>query len=53
MMLVTGAGGFVGGAIMRHCDGAVACPSLRDACEEDVLRFVEESGSHTHDLFIF
>ncbi|MBR5134875.1 MAG: sugar nucleotide-binding protein [Clostridia bacterium] len=43
MMLVTGASGFVGAAIMERCEGAVACPSLKGCTEADVARLVEES----------
>ena len=45
MILVTGAGGFVGGKIMQVCEGVVACPSLRGASEDDVCRIVYESGA--------
>ena len=47
MILVTGAGGFVGGKIMEMCDGVIACPSLKNATEEQVRRIVEESGVDT------
>lgn len=47
MKLVTGAGGFVGKRIMRLCKDTIACPSLRNVSEEDVLRIVEESGCDT------
>lgn len=47
MILVTGAGGFVGGKIMSACRGVVAAPSLRGATESDVRRIVEESGADT------
>ena len=45
MMLVTGATGFVGQKIMQMCEGAAACPSLRNATEDEVRRVVEESGA--------
>ncbi len=45
MILVTGASGFVGGAIMRMCDDVVACPSLRGLSEEAIKRIVEDSGA--------
>lgn len=44
-MLVTGAKGFVGRKIMEYCKDAIACPSLRDASEDEVKRIVEESGA--------
>ena len=47
MILVTGAGGFVGKRIMQQCKNTIACPSLRNASWEDVLRIVEESGADT------
>ena len=43
MILITGATGFVGGEIMRRCQGAIASPSQRDATEEGILRTVGES----------
>ncbi len=45
MILVTGAGGFVGSEIIKRCKDAVACPSLRDAAEDEVKRIVAESGA--------
>ena len=45
MILVTGATGFVGAKIMQMCANAVACPSLRNATEDQVRRIVEESGA--------
>ncbi len=47
MILVTGASGFVGSKIMAHCRDVVACPSLKNATEEDVRRIVSESGADT------
>ena len=47
MMLVTGAGGFVGGKILQLCRDAVACPSLKGLSEDDIKRLVEESGADT------
>jgi len=47
MILVTGAGGFVGGKIMQMCSGVMASPSLRGADEDTVKRIVEESGADT------
>ena len=40
MILVTGATGFVGEKIMQVCKDTVACPSLRNATEEQVKRIV-------------
>ena len=45
MILVTGATGFVGQTIMQLCPGTVACPSLRNATEDTVLRILEETGA--------
>ena len=45
MMLVTGAGGFVGKKIMQMCKDTIPCPSLRNVSEAEVLRIVEESGA--------
>jgi len=45
MILVTGANGFVGAKLTACCPDTVACPSLRDATEEQVRRLVEESGA--------
>lgn len=47
MILVTGANGFVGHKIMQMCRDVVACPSLRDASEDEVRRVVEQSGADT------
>lgn len=47
MILVTGATGFAGQKIMELCKDTVACPSLRNASAEDVLRIVEASGADT------
>ena len=45
MILVTGATGFVGQTIMRMCKDTVACPSLRNAAEDEIRRIIEE-----HDI---
>ena len=45
MILVTGATGFVGQAILEMYPDAVACPSLRGASENEVRRIVAESGA--------
>ena len=47
MILVTGAGGFVGQKIMQMRTDVIACPSLRGVSEEGVRRIVEESGADT------
>lgn len=47
MILLTGATGFVGQAILRSRHDVIVCPSLRDASKEDVRRMVEESGADT------
>ncbi len=47
MILVTGATGFVGQKIMQMCKDTVACPSLRNASEDEILRIMEESGADT------
>ena len=44
MILVTGANGFVGNKIMQLCKDTLACPSLREATEDEIKRIVEESG---------
>lgn len=47
MILVTGAGGFVGSTIVRLCRDAVACPSLQGRSEDEIRRLVEDSGADT------
>jgi dTDP-4-dehydrorhamnose reductase len=47
MILVTGAGGFVGNKIMQTRKDVIACPSLRGASEDDVRRIVESAGVDT------
>ena len=47
MVLVTGASGFVGSNIMKICKDVIACPSLRNATEDEIKRIVEESGVDT------
>ncbi len=47
MILVTGATGFVGQKIMQMCKDTIACPSLRTASEDEILRILEESGADT------
>ena len=41
MILVTGASGFVGGKILQMRSDAVAAPSLRGMCEDDIRRMLE------------
>lgn len=47
MILVTGATGFVGEKILKVCKDTVACPSLKNATEDQVRRIIEESGVDT------
>jgi dTDP-4-dehydrorhamnose reductase len=47
MILVTGASGFVGGAIMRECEGVIPCPSLKGLNEDEIRKIVLESGADT------
>ena len=47
MILVTGAGGFVGSKIMEMRNDVIACPSLRGLSEDEIKRIVEESGADT------
>lgn len=47
MILVTGATGFVGHKIMQQCSGVIACPSLRNATEEDIHRILEAHNVDT------
>ena len=47
MVLITGANGFVGSAIMRICKDVVASPSLRDATPDDIKRILEENEVDT------
>ena len=47
MILVTGAGGFVGGEIIKRCKGGVAAPALRGLSENEVKRIILESGADT------
>ena len=47
MILVTGATGFVGQKIMQMCKDTIACPSLRNATEDEVRRIIEENDIHT------
>lgn len=45
MILVTGATGFVGQKILQMCPDTVACPSLQNATEDEVLRIIDRSGA--------
>ena len=47
MILVTGASGFVGQKIMKLCKDTIACPSLREASEDQVKRIVEANDVDT------
>lgn len=44
MILVTGANGFVGNAIMRICKNVVGSPSLRNATADDIKRIIEKNN---------
>lgn len=44
-ILLTGASGFVGGALLRAYPGLIPSPSLRGLSEDGVRRIVEESGA--------
>ena len=44
MILVTGANGFVGNAIMRTCKNVVGSPSLRTASADDIKRIIEKNN---------
>ena len=45
MILVTGTSGFVGGKILNMSKDTIACPSLRNASEDEIRRIVLESGA--------
>lgn len=47
MILVTGAGGFVGQKIMGCRKDVIACKSLKNLSEDEVKRIVYESGADT------
>lgn len=47
MILVTGSTGFVGHKILECCNKTIACPSLREKTEQEIMRIVEESGADT------
>ena len=47
MILLTGATGFVGQAILQSREDAIVCPSLRGATFEDIQRIVADSGADT------
>lgn len=47
MILVTGAGGFVGGKIMAMCSNVIACPSLKGASEDAVKSIIGENDVDT------
>ena len=47
MILLTGATGFVGQAILQSRDDVIVCPSLRGATFEDIQRIVADSGAAT------
>ena len=43
MILVTGSSGFVGQKIRQLCPDTIACPSLRNATEDQLKRIIEEN----------
>ena len=45
MILLTGAGGFVGSRILKMRNDVIASPSLRGMSEDKIKRIVEESGA--------
>lgn len=47
MILVTGATGFVGQAIMKLCPDTIAAPSLRNVSEAALRRMVDQAGVDT------
>jgi dTDP-4-dehydrorhamnose reductase len=47
MILITGAGGFVGGNLLKARPDTVACPSLKGLCEEEIKRAVLSVPVHT------
>lgn len=47
MILVTGATGFVGSKILKSCKNTIACPSLRNATEDDIKRIIFENPIDT------
>ena len=46
MILVTGAGGFVGSRLMT-CKDVIACPSLKGLSEDEIKRIIESSEADT------
>jgi len=47
MILVTGATGFVGQKLMQMCKYTIACPSLKNATEDEIRRIIEKNDIHT------
>ena len=47
MILVTGATGFVGQKLMQMCKDTIACPSLKNATEDDIRRIMDKDDIHT------
>lgn len=47
MILVTGATGFVGQKLMQMCNDTIACPSLKNATEDEIRRIIEKNDIHT------
>ena len=47
MILVTGATGFVGQKLLQMCKDTIACPSLKNATEDEIRRIIEKNDIHT------
>ncbi len=47
MILVTGASGFVGSKIVKTCKNTIACPSLRNASEDEIKRIISDNDIDT------
>lgn len=47
MILVTGATGFVGQKFMQMCKDTIACPSLKNATEDEIRRIIDKNDIHT------
>ena len=47
MILVTGGTGFIGSKLMQMCKNTIACPSLQNMAEDDIIRIMEKHEVHT------